>query len=134
MAVDALTKEGALYVARCNGRRFEAANVVVATGFYGKPAVPSFARDLDPRVVQMHSSDYRGPAQLEPGGVLLVGAGNSGADIALELSAGHQVWLSGRDKGEVPIRIGSRKARFILRRVTPFRAPRAGSLRPISKR
>ena len=62
----------------------------------------------------MHSSDYRGPAQLEPGGVLLVGAGNSGADIALELSSGHQVWLSGRDKGEVPIRIGSRKARFIL--------------------
>ena len=114
MAVEALTKEGETYVARCNGRSFEAANVVVATGFYGKPAVPDFARDLDSRVVQMHSSEYRGPAQLEPGGVLLVGAGNSGADIALELAADHQVWLSGRDKGEVPIRIESRKARFIL--------------------
>jgi putative flavoprotein involved in K+ transport len=112
--VDSLTKEGENYVARCNGRRFEAANVVVATGFYGKPVVPEFAPELDPRIVQMHSSEYRSPAQLKPGGVLLVGAGNSGADIALELSAGHQVWLSGRDKGEVPIRIESRQARFVL--------------------
>src|SRR5438552_6203273 len=114
MPVDSLTKEGENYVARCNGRRFEAANVVVATGFYGKPAVPEFASELDPRIVQMHSSEYRSPAQLRPGGVLLVGAGNSGADIALELSVGHQVWLSGRDKGEVPIRIESRQARFVL--------------------
>jgi putative flavoprotein involved in K+ transport len=113
-AVDELSKNGGTYLVRSNGRRFEAANVVVATGFYGKPAVPEFASELDLRIVQMHSSAYRSPAQLAPGAVLLVGAGNSGADIALELSADRQVWLSGRDKGEVPIRIESRKARFIL--------------------
>src|SRR5205823_14965391 len=66
------------------------------------------------RTVQMHSSEYRGPKQLNEGGVLLVGAGNSGADIAMELSADHRVWLSGRDKGEVPVRIESRKARLVL--------------------
>jgi len=62
----------------------------------------------------MHSSEYRDPSQLRPGGVLLVGAGNSGADIAMELSKSHRTWLSGRDKGQVPIRIESRLARFVL--------------------
>jgi putative flavoprotein involved in K+ transport len=76
--------------------------------------VPAFAPELDPRIVQMHSSEYREPSQLRPGGVLLVGAGNSGADIAMELSRTHQTWLSGPDKGQVPVRIESRKARFVL--------------------
>ena len=112
--VDRLSRNGDRYVVQCGGRRLEAASVVVATGFYGKPSIPEFAGQLDPRVVQMHSSEYRGPSQLRPGGVLLVGAGNSGADIGIELSATHRTWLSGRDKGEVPIRIESRSARFIL--------------------
>jgi putative flavoprotein involved in K+ transport len=64
--------------------------------------------------VQLHSSEYRDPSQLRPGGVLLVGAGNSGADIAMEVSKTHRTWLSGRDKGQVPIRIESRMARFVL--------------------
>src|SRR5207244_1625939 len=83
-------------------------------GFYGTPSVPGFADELDPRIVQMHSSEYRHPSQLRPGGVLLVGAGNSGADIAIEVSKTHRTWLSGRDKGQVPIRIESRLARFVL--------------------
>ena len=112
--VERLAREGGRYVVESGGSRFEADNVVVATGFYGVPSVPEFASELDPRIVQMHSSKYRDPSQLEPGGVLLVGAGNSGADIGMELSAMHRVWLSGRDKGEVPIRIESRKARLIM--------------------
>ncbi len=112
--VDRLSQQGDRYVVESGSRRFEADNVVVATGFYGVPSVPEFASELDPRIVQMHSTKYREPSQLQPGGVLIVGAGNSGADIGLELSATHRVWLSGRDKGEVPIRIESRKARFIL--------------------
>ena len=114
MSVDRLTKAGGRYVVACGERRFEADRVVVATGFYGTPSVPEFASELDPRLVQMHSSDYRDPSQLGPGGVLLVGAGNSGADIAMEVSATHRTWLSGRDKGQVPIRIESRLARFVL--------------------
>src|SRR5262249_41417990 len=111
--VDRLAKEGDCYLVEAGGRRFEAEHVVVATGFYGTPSVPSFAQELAPRIVQMHASEYRNPAQLTAGDVLVVGAGNSGADIALELSATHRTWLSGPDKGEVPIRIESP-----LRRVT----------------
>jgi putative flavoprotein involved in K+ transport len=114
MAVDRLAKNGDRYIVECGERRFEADRVVVATGFYGKPSIPDFASELDPRIVQMHSSEYRDPSQLRPGGVLLVGAGNSGADIAMEVSATHRTWLSGRDKGQVPIRIESRLARFVL--------------------
>jgi putative flavoprotein involved in K+ transport len=112
--VDRLAKSGDRYLVEAGERRFEAEHVVVATGFYGVPAVPAFAPELDPRIVQMHSSDYRDPSQLQPGDVLLVGAGNSGADIAIEVSATHRTWLSGRDKGQVPIRIESRKARLVL--------------------
>ena len=100
-------KDDDRYVVESGERRFEADNVVVATGFYGNPSVPEFASELDPGIVQMHSSEYRGPSQLRPGGVLLVGAGNSGADIAMEVSAIHQTWLSGRDKGQFPLRIES---------------------------
>jgi len=114
MTVDRLSKNGDGYVVECGERRYEAEHVVVATGFYGTPSVPAFAPELDPRIVQMHSSEYRDPSQLRPGGVLLVGAGNSGADIAMEVSKTHRTWLSGRDKGQVPIRIESRLARFVL--------------------
>jgi putative flavoprotein involved in K+ transport len=114
MSVDRLAKEGDRFVVQCGERRFHAAQVVVATGFYGTPSVPGFAPELDPEIVQMHSSEYRDPSQLRPGGVLLVGAGNSGADIAIEVSKTHRTWLSGRDKGQVPIRIESRRARFVL--------------------
>jgi putative flavoprotein involved in K+ transport len=114
ITVERLMKDGDRYIVQCVGRRLEADCVVVATGFYGKPAVPGFASELDPRIVQLHSSEYRDPSQLRPGGVLLVGAGNSGADIAMEATKTHQTWLSGRDKGQVPIRIESRMARFVL--------------------
>jgi putative flavoprotein involved in K+ transport len=114
ITVERLTKDGDNYIVQCGGRRLEAHCVVVATGFYGKPSVPGFASELDPRIVQLHSSEYRDPSQLRPGGVLLVGAGNSGADIAMEVSKTHRTWLSGRDKGQVPIRIESRMARFVL--------------------
>ena len=114
MSVDRLTRDGERFVVECGERRFEAGDVVVATGFYGKPSVPDFAPQLDPRIVQMHSSEYRDPSQLRPGGVLLVGAGNSGADIAMEACATHRTWLSGRDKGQVPVKIESPSARFVL--------------------
>jgi putative flavoprotein involved in K+ transport len=112
--VDRLTKQGDRYLVESGDRCFAARHVVVASGFYGVPAVPEFAPELDPRIVQMHSSEYREPSQLQAGDVLLVGAGNSGADIAIEVSTSHRTWLSGRDKGQVPIRIESRRARVVL--------------------
>ena len=113
-AVKRLAKEGERYVVDCGERRFMADSVVVATGFYGTPSVPDFASELDPRIVQMHSSEYRDPSQLRPGGVLLVGAGNSGADIAMEVSATHRTWLSGRDKGQIPFPIEHPLRRAVL--------------------
>jgi putative flavoprotein involved in K+ transport len=114
MKVDRLQKAGDRFVVECGETRFRASQVVVATGFYGTPSVPPFAAELDSRIVQMHSSEYRDPSQLRPGGVLLVGAGNSGADIAIEVSRTHRTWLSGPDKGQVPFRIETRLSRLVL--------------------
>jgi putative flavoprotein involved in K+ transport len=93
--------------------RFEANNVVVASGAYHSPRVPSFAPKLDPAIVQLHSSQYRNPSQLREGGVLVVGAGNSGAEIAMELARDHKTWLSGRDTGQEPTRAGSLPDRLL---------------------
>ena len=111
--VDALAKNGDGFVVAAGELRFEANNVVVATGAYRSPRVPAFARELDPAIVQMHSSDYRNPSQLREGGALVVGAGNSGAEIALDVSRGHRTWLSGRDTGHEPVRAGSGPDRFV---------------------
>jgi putative flavoprotein involved in K+ transport len=80
-----------------------ARNVVVATGPFQLPNTPSFTSQLDPGILQIHSSAYINPKQIAVKSVLVVGAGNSGAEIALELvRSGKQVWLSGRDVGRVP--------------------------------
>jgi putative flavoprotein involved in K+ transport len=115
--VDRLSKEGNQYVVRAGTRRFEADHVVVAMANYQTPRVPSFACELDPAIVQMHSLDYRNPRQLREGGVLLVGAGNSGAEIALEAArAGHATWMSGRATGHVPFQLGGFAGRLFLTR------------------
>ena len=72
---------------------------------YQVPRVPAFAKDLHPDILQMHSSEYRNLQQLKPGGVLLVGAGNSGAEIAIEVAREHPTWVAGRDTGHVPFRV-----------------------------
>jgi putative flavoprotein involved in K+ transport len=111
--VDRLTKQGDRFVIDTGDRRIEADNVVVATGAHRIARVPGFASELDPSIVQLHSSEYRRPSQLQPGGVLLVGAGNSGADIALEVVREHGTWLSGRDTGHIPVRI-ERSGKYIF--------------------
>ena len=105
--VDKVTRSGDRFAVICNGDTLFAENVVVATGAYHNPSVPPFARELDERIVQLHSKEYRRPSQVRTGGVLVVGAGNSGAEIAIELSRDHQVWLSGRDTGQEPTRAGT---------------------------
>ena len=82
--------------------------VVVATGAFNTPRLPSFARELDESIVQLHSKEYRRRSQIQKGTVLVVGAGNSGAEIAMELACHHQTWLSGPDTGQEPARAGSR--------------------------
>lgn len=100
--VDRLTREGNRYLLTAGNQHFEAEQVVVATGSYQQPWIPPFASELDPAIRQIHSHDYRNPNQLQPGEVLLVGAGNSGAEIALELAPHRRVWLAGRHPGHRP--------------------------------
>jgi putative flavoprotein involved in K+ transport len=105
--VDGVSREGARYLVSAGKRRWEADHVVVAMSNYQQPSTPAFARDLDPAIRQIHSKSYRSPAQLNDGAALVVGAGNSGAEIALELARTRKTWLAGRDVGEVPFRIES---------------------------
>jgi putative flavoprotein involved in K+ transport len=84
-----------------------AENVVVATGAYQHPRIPSFSTQLDDTIVQLHSTEYHNRGQLREGGVLVVGAGNSGAEIALDIAGHHRTWLSGPDTGQEPTRAGS---------------------------
>ncbi len=88
-----------------------AAQVVVATGAYDRPRIPDFATDLDPRISQLHSSQFRSTSQLRDGAVLVVGASNSGAEIALMAAPEHPTVLSGRDVGKMPFRPEDRLAR-----------------------
>jgi putative flavoprotein involved in K+ transport len=101
--VESLSRSGEGYVVTSGAQRFVAREVVIAMADYQKPKIPSFAGELNPSIVQLHSSAYKRPAQLRPGVVLLVGAGNSGAEIAMELrEAGHPVMMAGPDVGSVP--------------------------------
>jgi putative flavoprotein involved in K+ transport len=107
VTVEKLSKAGAGFEVIAGGQTLFAENVVVAAGAYYNPRIPAFAKDLDRRIVQLHSNAYRNPSQMQAGGVLVVGAGNSGAEIAIELAGVHQTWLSGRDTGQEPTRAGS---------------------------
>ena len=88
-----------------DGTRFEADNVVVATGPFQVPRIPDVSDRIDASIRQLHSSEYRNPAQLPDGPVLVVGAANSGAQIALELAKTREVMLAGRSVGTMPRRV-----------------------------
>lgn len=103
--VTKLSRSGGRYIISAGDRRWSAAQVIVAAASYQKPRVPAFAADLDPAITQIHSGRYRSPAQFAPGDVLIVGAGNSGAEIARELAPKHRIHMAGRDVGEIPFRI-----------------------------
>jgi len=122
--VDRLEKADGRFVLSAGEERYEAENVVVATGAHELPKTPAFAGELDARIVQFHSSAYRNPGQLQEGDVLLVGAGNSGAELAVELQRSHRVLLAGPKISEIPVphgslrfRPGFRVFRFIGHRV-----------------
>jgi putative flavoprotein involved in K+ transport len=115
--VDRLWRQGGRFVAAAGSARFEAENVVVAMANYQRPRIPPFAAELDPGIVQLHSLEYRRPEQLRPGDVLVVGAGNSGAEIALDAVRGHRTSLAGRETGHVPFRIDGLAARLVLARL-----------------
>src|SRR4051812_16814730 len=109
--VEAIGKDGDGYVVTAGDQTYGADNVVVATGTMQKPYVPSFAEEIDPRITQLHSSDYRNLTQLQEGRVLVVGASHSGADIAYEAATEHETVLSGPDTGQIPASVETRRGR-----------------------
>jgi putative flavoprotein involved in K+ transport len=106
--VTRLSRDGERFRVETNNGSTTADNVVVAMASWQVPAVPDYAADLGDDIVAVHSADYRNPSQLQPGSVLVVGSGNSGAEIALELSGSHRTMVAGTPPGEIPINIASR--------------------------
>lgn len=108
-------RPGGGYVLDLGSEALTCDNVVVATGSFGRaPSVPDFATEIDASIRQLHSSQYRRPSQLQDGTVLVVGASHSGMDIAYEVALTHDTVLSGRDCGNIPVRLGTRQARVVL--------------------
>jgi len=120
LCVDRVSKRGEDFVINAGDQQYAAGNVVVAMANYQVPKVPEFARELDPQIVQIHSHDYRNPSQLKEGGVLVVGVGNSGGDIGIEVARTHPTWLSGKESGAIPYPIDGFLGRQILFRVIRF--------------
>jgi putative flavoprotein involved in K+ transport len=110
----------------------EAQHVVVATG-YDKPKVPSFAADLRPAIRQLHADEYRNPSQLT-GDVLVVGAGTSGVEVAMDsAAAGHHTVLAGRGTGSIPPLLHAFDGRlfwFFATRVASLRTPIGRRIQP----
>ena len=100
--IRALTHGDGHYQLTTDGETLHAEHVIVATGPFQRPVRPAFADDLDGSVWQSHSSGYQNPEQLPSGPALVVGAGNSGAQIAMELAGVHETWLAGESPGYVP--------------------------------
>lgn len=115
-----LSYDGDRYVVELGELTLFSDNVVVAMSDDQVPKVPGFAPDLDPGIVQLHSSQYKNPSQLQEGPVLVVGLGNSGADIGLEMSKSHETYIAGKESGHVPFRIEPWFSRQVLVRLVRF--------------
>jgi putative flavoprotein involved in K+ transport len=115
--VERVSRRNDRFLIEAGDRQFEAENVVVAMATFQRPNVPAFAQDLNPKIAQLHSSEYRNASQLAEGDVLIAGAGNSGAEIGVEVARGHRTWMSGRDVGELPFRMQGTASRLFLSRL-----------------
>ena len=117
------------FVVEVDDRTYAASQVVVATGPFQVPFVPPVAESLDPGVVQMHSTEYRAPSDVPEGGVLVVGGGNTGFQIAEELSGSHEVHLSiGSRQKPLPQRILGRDLFWYLDRTGLIRKTTASRI------
>jgi putative flavoprotein involved in K+ transport len=129
--VERLYREDDEFVVTTGQGVMRARNVIVAMADYQKPKVPDFAADLDASIVRLHSTEYKNAAQLQDGPVLVVGLGNSGADIAYDVAETHRTIIAGKESGSVPFaleswfgrNIGTRLVRFATVRVLNTSTP-----------
>jgi len=120
VTVDSVSKEGGRFLVRAGMERFEGDNLVIAMSDYQVPRVPEFAAELAPAIKQLHSHNYRNPSQLPKGDVLIVGAGNSGADIAMDVVRTRHTFMAGRESGHIPFPLESFLSRHLLVRLVRF--------------
>jgi putative flavoprotein involved in K+ transport len=101
-SVDRRPDDGRYLVPTSSGP-LEANNVIVAAGRFQKPSIPALGREVPGHILQIHSGEYRNSDALPPGAVLVVGSGQSGAQIAEELyQAGRHVYLCVGSAGRIP--------------------------------
>jgi putative flavoprotein involved in K+ transport len=128
-----LARKGSSYVLETTAGTLEADHVVVATG-YQQPKVPAFAAGIRPDVTQLHAGQYRNPSQLT-GDVLVVGAGTSGVEIAIESArVGHHTVLAGRGTGAIPAiayAFNGKLFWFYANRVASVRTPIGRRMKPL---
>ncbi len=118
--VERVNHDGERYVVDTDQMTLYSDNVVVAMAEFQVPKIPSFGVDLDPSIVQFHSTEYKNPGQLQPGPVLVVGLGNSGADIGLEVARTHETYIAGKESAHIPFRIEPWFGRNVLVRLVRF--------------
>jgi len=107
--VFSVDRSGEQYLVRTSEGDYTAENVVIATGLYQSPKIPAFNKRIPADILQIHSMEYRNPSSLPEGAVLVVGTGQSGAQIAEELyQSGRKVYLSIGSTGRVPRRYRGR--------------------------
>jgi putative flavoprotein involved in K+ transport len=90
---DVRKKDNTFYISTGHSE-FKAKNIIIATGPFQKPRIPAFANKLSKEIVQLHSSEYQNSSLLNEGNVLVVGGGNSGAQIVEELAKNRKAYLS----------------------------------------
>jgi putative flavoprotein involved in K+ transport len=129
--INAIRRSDHAYVVELDDRSYQTEQVIIATGPFQVPFVPPIAEQLGEGVVQMHSTAYRSPEAVPEGRVLVVGGGNTGFQIAEELSASREVHLSiGSRQTPLPQRILGRdlfwylEATGLIRKTTESRIGR----------
>jgi putative flavoprotein involved in K+ transport len=100
--VNHLTHENGSYIIYSSAGTISADKVVIATGTHPFPHIPPFASGISKEIYQIHSAGYRNPESLPDGDVLVVGAGVSGVEIAVEMAENHKTYISGKPTFHIP--------------------------------
>jgi len=100
--VKKISQENGIFRLETTAGIFKAEKVVVASGTHPVPRIPGFSTELSEGILQIHSSEYKNPGMIPEGDILVVGAGTSGVEIALEISKYRKTYISGKPTFHIP--------------------------------